>query len=132
MDFIAGSVILAGAVTAWVSITRAQIDAVAFADRRQQARNACARALDDVSAESLDSVVSELGKSDKNGFALVRRFTVASLPSPGGEPCGRLEARPLRTESACGCYELRAVVRWNTLNGVEQTELSTVLGSNKP
>jgi len=134
MDFIAGSIILAGAVTAWVTITRAQIDSVAFADRRQQARNACGRALDDARAEGLEPIIEELGKPGPDGFSLVRRFMVANLPSTSVEPAGRLEARPLRTESpssACGCYEVRALVRWKSPHGQDEVEVSTVLGSRK-
>ena len=35
-DFITGSLILAGAVTTWAALTRAQIDSAAFADRRAE------------------------------------------------------------------------------------------------
>lgn len=132
VDFIAGTIILAGSVTAWVALTRSQLDAVAFVDRRQTARNACGRALDDARAEGADAFASELAKPDKDGFSLVRRFAVANLPSSSQEPAGRLEARPLKTENACGCFEVRAVVRWKNPHGVDQVELSTVLGAKKP
>jgi len=131
VDFIAGTIILAGSVTAWVALTRAQIESVAFADRRQQARNACARALDDARNEGLESLTADLGKTDASGFALVRRFPAANLPSLGNEPAGRLEARPVRTENGAGCWEVRAVVRWKNPHGVDEVELSTVLGAER-
>ena len=131
MDFIAGSVILAGAVTAWASLTNAQLESAAFADRRQQARNACARALDDARAEDLESLVSELGKPGPDGFAIAKRFQVPGLPTTSSENPGRLEARPLKTETRFGCYEVRATVRWKNPNGVDQVELSTILGAKK-
>lgn len=131
IDFIAGTIILAGAVTAWVTLTRAQLESVAFADRRQQARNAAARALDDAKAEGAAVFAAELDKPGPDGFSLVRRFTVTNLPAVGSEPAGRLEARPLRTENACGCFELRAVVRWKNQHGQDETELSTIVGAKK-
>jgi hypothetical protein len=131
VDFIAGTVMLAGAVTAWVALTRAQLDSVAFVDRRQQARNACARALDDARSEGVEALTAELGKTDANGFALIRRFPVHNLPSTANEPAGRLEARPLKTENAWGCWEVRAVVRWKNPHGADEAELSTILGAKK-
>ena len=127
MDFVAGSLILAGAVAAWVSITRAQLDSNAFADRRLQARNACERALDDVRAEG-PSALADLPKADASGFAVMKRFPVANLPSTLKEMAGRVEARPLKGENAFGAYEVRAVVRWKNLDTVEECELSTILG----
>ncbi len=127
MDFVAGSIILAGAVAAWVSITRAQLDSNAFADRRLQARNACGRELDDIRREGA-SALEDRPRPDASGFSVIRTFPVSNLPSTLKGHAGRVEVRPLKTENGCGCYEVRAVVRWKNLDTVEECELSTIIG----
>jgi len=134
-DFIAGTVILAGAVSAWVAITRAQLDATRHADQRGKARNAALLALDDARLEGATALRTASGPADKNGFRLVRTFAVPGLPVlVSREPQGRLEARelPVEGDTAGGsAIELRATITWRAEHGTDSLELSTALGGEK-
>jgi hypothetical protein len=141
MDFIAGSVILAGAVTAWAAITHAQLDSVAYSDRRFQARNAATRALEEARAEGAEPLAAAQdgahGPRDSQGFSLLRTFAVLGLRPMGTEPVGRLEVRALPVDtdaeqSGRRVFEVRAVIRWKLLKGAGELEMSTAIASSKP
>jgi hypothetical protein len=129
-DFITGTIILAGAVTAWVSITRAQFDATSFAGGREQARNAALEALE-VARPTVGAACTSLsGEADKEGFRVVQTFAVTNLPAPGpGKPSGVIEARPLVVDGrpSPGVFEVRATVTWRAAHGVEHVEVSTAV-----
>lgn len=131
-DFVAGTIILAGAVTAWVAITRAQLDATRQADLRGRARSAALLALDEA---RLSGIEKPSGEADANGFRLVKTFPVANLPQLASrEPSGRLEARRLAFDGegdARGLVELRATVRWRAQQGDDVLEISTALGGER-
>jgi hypothetical protein len=129
-DFMTGTLVLAGAVTAWAAITRAQIDAATFSDRRAHARDAALSALDLARVEGVASAGSLSVAPDKNGFRLWRTFPVAGLPG-ASQPAGRLEVRPLVVDGAAsssGALEARATVTWHAEHDTtESYEVSTAL-----
>jgi hypothetical protein len=132
MDFIAGSIILAGAVTAWAAITHAQLDSLSYADRRVQARNAATRALEEARAEGAAPLAAAPAATSPQGWRLLRTFTVAGLVPAGKEPVGRLEVRPLAVESDAEhadrpVFEVRATVQWKLLKGTGELEMSTAI-----
>ena len=137
VDFIAGTIILAGATTAWVSLTRVQLDAISAADRRLRARSVATRALEEARASGTAPLANLEGPADAQGFRLVRTFSVPGLPSSSVGPLGRLEARPLRVEPASDpgarpVWEVRAIVRWRGVTDVSELDLATVVGSSTP
>jgi hypothetical protein len=130
MDFVAGTIILAGAVTGWAAITRAQFDSVAQADRRIVARNAATQLLEQARARGVEPLLENALAPDAKGWRLARTFEVAGLRPHGTEPVGRLELRPLAVEGqadAASVIEVRAVVRWRAATGYDELEASTAV-----
>jgi hypothetical protein len=108
-DFLAGSLILAGAVTGFSTMTRTKLVALSTADQHARALAAAEEAIDRVRTGGLPRAPQ--GDADPDGFRLVLVFNVKDLP----EGMGRVEVRSLRLDDdgpGHGLYEARAVVRW--------------------
>lgn len=109
-DFVTGMLVLAGALGAFATITRAKFDALAAGDQHARAVAAAEEALDRVRTGGLPRAPE--GQADRDGFRLVATFEPADDALAGAE--GRLEARLLRVAEGAGhdLLEVRAVVRW--------------------
>ncbi|MCO5165709.1 MAG: hypothetical protein M9894_04995 [Planctomycetes bacterium] len=125
-DFVTGMLLLAGALGAFASITRAKFDAIAAGDQHARAVAAAEEAVDRVRLEGLPRLPH--GDADPEGFRLVGAF----VPSAGhglARPEGRVEARGLRLSAgdARGLFEVRVVVTWQDAPGRRaRVRLSTV------
>lgn len=109
-DFITGMLLLAGALGAFATITRAKFDALAASDQHARAVAAVEEAIDRVRTAGLPRAPE--GQADPDGFRLVAAFSPADPALAGAE--GRLEARLLRVTDgeAHDLLEVRAVVTW--------------------
>lgn len=127
VDYVVGSMILAGALTAWVGLTRAKAQAIGEVHAQALALAAAEEALDGVRRAGLPGLPE--GPADAAGFRLVAPFSPRMPGLPGA--AGRLEARALQvTEGrAHGLFEVRAVVRWGPPSdrGLARASLSTAL-----
>ncbi len=127
VDYVVGSMILAGALTAWVGLTRAKAQAIGEVHAQALALAAAEEALDGVRRAGLPGMPE--GPADAAGFRLVAPFAPRAPGLPGA--AGRLEARALQTTEgrAHGLFEVRAVVRWGppSADGRSRASLSTVL-----
>lgn len=124
-DFLTGMLLLAGALGAFATITRAKFDALAAGDQHARAVAAAEEAIDHVRAVGLPRAPE--GQADVDGFRLVATFEPADRALAGAE--GRLEARLLRLAEgeAHDLLEVRAVVRWQDGPGRRaRVALSTV------
>jgi hypothetical protein len=107
-DFLAGMMLLAGAMTAFATMTRAKLDALSMADQHARALAAAEEAIDRLRTGGLPRAPQ--GAADADGFRQVLDFGV-----PGLQECtGRIEARGLRVEGAEAgdLFEARVVVTW--------------------
>lgn len=109
-DFMTGTLLLAGALGAFTSITRAKFDALAAGDQHVRAAAAAEEALDRVRTGGLPAAPE--GPADPDGFRLVTTFAPAGAGLSGAE--GRLEARLLRLAEGDphDLLEVRVVVSW--------------------
>jgi hypothetical protein len=129
-DFVAGMLILAGALTAFTTMTKAKVDLLAAGDQHQRALAAAEEALDRVRTGGLPARPS--GPADPDGFRKVVAFAPKadlydpSRTLPGVE--GLVEARALRADGdAHGLYEVRVTVRWrDSASSWARVSLSTV------
>ena len=107
-DFLAGMLLLAGAMTAYATMTRSKMDALSMADQHARALATAEEAIDRVRTGGLPRAPQ--GPADADGFRHVMDFGVVGLLG-----CtGRIEARSLRLEGgeAADLFEARVVVRW--------------------
>jgi len=123
-DFVAGTVILAGVVSAFTSMTRAKFDALAEAELHGRAAIAVQAGLDEVRARGLSAEPS--GPADIDGFRRVEALAVRDEQL--AEASAEVQARFLRMASgeAHGLYEVRVVVRWRGRHGEQRLSGSTV------
>lgn len=110
-DFLAGMLILAGALTAFATMTRSKFDALAQSDQLARGVAAAEEAIDRLRTGGLTR--APFGDADVDGFREVATFT----PTAPGlfEPKGRIEARALRVGAGAaihGLFEARVVVTW--------------------
>lgn len=110
-DFLAGMLVLAGALTAFATMTRSKMDALAQSDQLARGIAAAEEALDRVRTGGLPR--APFGDADVEGFRQVATFK----PQGAGlyRPEGRIEARALRVGAGGGVhglFEARVVVTW--------------------
>lgn len=123
-DFLAGMLILGGAMTAFAAMTRSKMEALAATDQHARALAAAEEAIDRVRTAGLPRAPG--GDADADGFRRVHAFEVEGLAD------GRcvVEARSLRlAEDGAGhdLFEARVVVRWQDAPGRHaRVALSTV------
>jgi hypothetical protein len=109
-DFLAGTFVLAGALTAFASMTRAKIDALGTSDQRALALAAAEEAADRVRTGGLPAAPH--GDADPDGFRAVATFRPETRLA---HVEGRIEARSLRFAGAGDdhdLFEARITVRW--------------------
>jgi hypothetical protein len=133
-DFIAGSLILAGAVGAWASLTRAQIDAAALVERRTRALYAAEEAL--ARGRSAPAAATAAAAKSTNGaWVEVERFAPRGLVAvSSGASGGVVEARPLAAKASFAppaAVELRARLEWRGDTGPEKLELGSIVIANE-
>lgn len=120
----AGTLILAGVLSAFTGMTRAKFDVLAEGELHARGAAVVARALDRVRRDGLTA--EPQGPSDPNGFRRVATFAVGD--DQLAEASGEVQARSLRMErgDACGLFEVRVVVRWRGRFGDQRLTGSTV------
>ncbi|RMG15501.1 MAG: hypothetical protein D6731_08230 [Planctomycetota bacterium] len=122
-DFVAGTVIFAGALGAFAALTRAKMTVLSQTHRRAQALAAAELAVDRLRREGLPA--PPRGAADPDGYRSVARFTPTEAPWLRGH----LDARALRMAVGDGhlLYEARVTVRWRERDGERTLRLATVV-----
>lgn len=108
-DFLAGMLILAGAMTAFATMTRSKMEALAATDQHARALAAAEEAIDRVRTGGLPRAPE--GDADADGFRRVHELAVSGL----ADGRCRIEARSvLLDDGGAGhdLFEARVVVRW--------------------
>ena len=143
-DFLCGTLILAGAVATWATLTRAQIDVAAETERRARALYAAEEALARFQGARGLSLFAGGAPGTTTDFALIERFEGRGLArARKDEPVGRLEARPADARGlastpgedpgAAGvrmprAIEVRARLEWRgDNNATDRLEVSTLV-----
>ncbi len=122
-DFLAGTLVLAGVVAGFTSLTRAKFDAISEGELHARGVSAVEARLDRIACDGLPAAPA--GEADEQGFRLVEAFTPDDAGLAAG--VGRVEARYLRTEGdSHGLYEVRVAVDWRGAHGEGRFAASTI------
>lgn len=125
-DFLAGMLVLSGALTGFAAMTRAKMDALAQSDQLARGVAAAEEALDRLRVSGLPKAPS--GFADVDGFRVVTTFAPTAPGLFRAE--GRVDARALRASEGAavhGLFEVRVVVSWqDSATGRAEVRLSTV------